>query len=347
MTSTTEPIEPVDEPIAQKVTGDDPVEAARMSFGDHLEELRTTLIRALIGVAIATAAALACGNAVLEIVFRPLWLVQRANGLQPNLQSLAPSDAFTAYLKMSVMVGLIISMPWVLYQVWSFVAAGLYSYEKKFAKRLTFASTGLFVTGVFFLYFIVLPIVLQFFITFNRAFEAGAIAPAGIERLLLGTLDEPKTSAESDSFTQIPVFTGDPKSAKPGDAWIDPATSRLIIKREKGHWSVPLEPGAVAPAVDSQFAVPAYISFVLMLALAFGIAFETPIVVCFLAWSGLVTTAAMSRGRRHVILAMVILAAILTPPDVVSQILLALPMYCLFEGGLRVARVIERRKAAE
>jgi len=318
-----------------------------MSFGDHLEELRSRVIRALIGVAITTVAALACGNAVLEIVFRPLWLVQRANGLQPNLQSLAPSDAFTAYLKMAVMVGLIVSMPWVLYQAWSFVAAGLYSFERRFAKQLTFASTGLFVAGVFFLYFIVLPIVLQFFVTFNRAFEAGAIAPAGLERLLLGTPDEPVASAEVEAFAQIPVFSGDPKEAKPGDAWIDSTTSRLVIKRKKGHWSVPLEPGVVAPAVDSQFAVPAYISFVLMLALAFGIAFETPIVVCFLAWSGIVTTAAMARGRRHVILAMVVLAAILTPPDVISQLLLALPMYCLFEGGLRIARVIERRKAAE
>jgi Sec-independent protein secretion pathway component TatC len=317
-----------------------------MSFGDHLEELRSAVIRALLGVAVATVAALACGNTVLEIVFRPLWLVQHANGLQPKLQSLAPSDAFAAYLKMAVMAALIVSMPWALYQAWSFVAAGLYSYEKRFAKRLTFASTGLFVAGVFFLYFIVLPIVLQFFISFNRAFKAGAIAPAGLERLLLGGEDDVPAMPEESALTQIPVFSGDPSEARPGDAWIDSATSRLVIKRADGYWSVPLEPGAVAPAVDSQFAVPAYISFVLMLALAFGIAFETPIVVCFLAWSGLVTTAAMARGRRHVILGIVVLAAILTPPDVVSQCLLALPMYFLFEAGIRVARVIERRKAS-
>ncbi len=334
------------EPIAQKVTGGDPVEEARMSFGDHLEDLRSTVIRALVGVVIATVGALACGNGVLEIVFRPLWLVQRANGLQPNLQSLAPSDAFTAYLKMAVMVGLIVSMPWVLYQAWSFVAAGLYSHEKRFAKTLTFASSGLFVAGVFFLYFIVLPIVLQFFITFNRAFEAGAIAPAGLERLILGAEAERITEYSEEALAQIPVFSGDPKASKPGDAWIDSTTSRLIIKRSEGYWSVPLEPGSVAPAVDSQFAVPAYISFVLMLSLAFGIAFETPIVVCFLAWSGIVTTAVMAKSRRHVILAMVVFSAVLTPPDVISQVLLALPMYCLFEGGLRIARVVERRKAA-
>jgi len=341
MTPTTTPLSS----IAQRVTGDDPVDAARMSFGDHLEELRSTVVRSLLGVALATVVALACGNTVLEIVFRPLWLVQMANGLQPNLQSLSPSDAFSAYLKMAVLAGLIVSMPWVLYQIWLFIAAGLYAHEKRFAKRLTFASSGLFAAGVFFMYFIVLPIVLQFFITFNRAFEATSIAPAGLERLLLGTRDRVDVKPETKIPAKIPVLAADPKNAKPGDAWIDKKTSRLVIKRAKGHWSIPLEPGAVAPAVDSQFAVPSYISFVLMLSLAFGIAFETPIIVCFLAWSGLVTTAAMARGRRHVILGVVIMAAVLTPPDVISQLLLAFPMYFLFEAGVRFARMIERRKA--
>jgi len=324
---------------------DDAADAGRMSFGDHLEDLRSTVIRALVGVVAATGVALACGNTVLEIVFRPLWVVQRTNGLQPNLQSLGPSDAFAAYLKISVMAGLIVSMPWVLYQAWSFIASGLYSHEKKFAKILTLASSGLFAVGVLFLYWIALPIVLQFFITFNRAFDASAIAPSGIERLLLGSEQKSADLPEIGTFPKIPVANSEPKNAKPGDAWVDSSTSRLIIKRKEGHWSVPLEPGSSAPAVDSQFAVPSYVSFVLMLALAFGIAFETPIIVCFLAWSGLVTTTQMAQGRRHVILVMVVLAAVLTPPDVISQLLLAVPMYMLFEVGIRVARVIERRKA--
>ena len=95
--------------------------------------------------------------------------------------------------------------------------------------------------------------------------------------------------------------------------------------------------------LHSQFALDFYISFVLMLALAFGIAFETPVVVFFLAWTGIVTTAAMGRARRYVLFATVILAAMLTPPDVISQLLLAGPMYLLFELGIFVARITERK----
>ena len=95
--------------------------------------------------------------------------------------------------------------------------------------------------------------------------------------------------------------------------------------------------------MHSQFALDYYISFVLMLALAFGIAFETPIVVFFLSWSGLVPTAKMARGRRYVVLGVIITSAMLTPPDVISQLLLAGPMYLLFEIGLLVARATERK----
>ena len=99
--------------------------------------------------------------------------------------------------------------------------------------------------------------------------------------------------------------------------------------------------------MQSQFAIDYYVSFVLVLALAFGIAFETPIVVLFLAWSRLVSTRTMARGRRYVLLGTVVVAAVLTPPDIISQLLLALPIYLLFELGLLVARTTERKKPAE
>jgi sec-independent protein translocase protein TatC len=99
--------------------------------------------------------------------------------------------------------------------------------------------------------------------------------------------------------------------------------------------------------MHSQFALDFYISFVLTLALAFGIAFETPIVVFFLSWTKLVPTAKMAAGRRYVLLAVVVTAAILTPPDVISQLLLAGPMYLLFELGLVIARIIERRPSPQ
>ena len=110
--------------------------------------------------------------------------------------------------------------------------------------------------------------------------------------------------------------------------------------------SISLETGVSGHVMRSQFAIDFYISFVLMLALAFGIAFETPIVVFFLGWTGIVPTATMVRGRRYVLLGTLVASAILTPPDIISQMLLAGPMYLLFELGIGIARLVERRSAA-
>ena len=142
---------------------------------------------------------------------------------------------------------------------------------------------------------------------------------------------------------QVPLLSEDPAALSPGDVWVNTTTRRLMVNTSTGIMSIALEPGKMSPAMHSQFALDFYISFVLMLALAFGIAFETPVVVFFLAWTGIVTTAAMGRARRYVLFGTVIAAAMLTPPDVISQILLAGPMYLLFELGILVARIIERK----
>src|SRR3990172_4500330 len=146
----------VDDPTrphySDAVHEDENIEATRMSFGEHLEELRSCLIRALVGVAIVAVFTFIFGRDILNIIFRPLWMVQFANGLQPNLQALAPTDAFTAYLKISLLSALILAMPWVLHQTWNFVALGLYTKEKRFIRGVVWASSGLFVLGVLFLY---------------------------------------------------------------------------------------------------------------------------------------------------------------------------------------------------
>ena len=320
------------------------LEPSRMSFGDHLDELRRCLMLALGGVAITTVAALAMGNHILEFIFQPLWFVQQANGLQPRVQALSPIDGFASYLKIGLMTGLIVAMPWVLYQVWRFVASGLYEKERRFATRLTIASTGLFAVGVLFLYYIVLPIVLQFFITFNSRLDSSSVRATAFQRLLTSESPKPQPVAPDLDTLHVPVFDEDPADPDAGELWVNAQTRRLVLQTRTGPWSIPFEPGATVHAVESQFAISAYISFVLMLALAFGIAFETPVVVFFLAWTGLVTTAKMASSRRHVLGGMVIMAAVMTPPDVVSQLLLAGPMYALFEIGICVAKVVERRR---
>ncbi len=310
-----------------------------MSFGDHLDELRSSLIRALIGAALATALALALGTDILQIILYPLLKVQRANGMQPSVQALAPVAAFAAYLKIGFLSGLILSMPWLLHQGWRFVASGLYEKEQRFARWLIGPSVLLFAVGVAFLYFVVLPIVLQFFITFNKSFgmsDLGTIVAATSADALDATRVPPALPAD------IPLLEIDPPDPAVGKAWVNTSTNRLMVRTEKGTLSTALDPGPAAPVMQSQFAIDFYISFVLMLALAFGIAFEMPVVVFFLAWSGIVSTRDMGKARRYVLLATVVVAAVLTPPDVISQVMLAGPMYLLFELGMFTAKFAER-----
>ena len=316
-----------------------------MSFGDHLEELRTCLIRALLGTALATIVALVFGQDILNIVCRPLFQVQQANGLAPSLQILSPSAGFIEYLKIGFLSGLLVSGPWVLYQVWRFVASGLYEKEQQFVRMLLPSSAVLFGGGVLFLYFVVLPVVLGFFIRFNQSF--GTFVPQAVVAEVDQSSPTPDASAGPVGLPGLSVdlLVQDPKSPAPGRVWYNTTTHRLMVQTEDEVWSTSLERGAAAVTMQSQFAIDFYVSFVLLLALAFGIAFETPIVVVFLSWSGIVPVESMMRGRRYVLLGAVLLAAMLTPPDVVSQLLLAGPMYLLFEVGIMAARVIERRGA--
>jgi len=319
---------------------------SRMSFGDHLDELRIRMIRALVGAMIGTIVCLIFGKWILEVIFAPLLVVQYRNELPPQLQVLAPTAAFTAYLKIGVLSGLIISMPWVLYQIWAFVASGLFTHERRFVKMLIPASIGLFVVGVLFLYWIVLPVVLHFFVSFNKGFSAHDLTPTPFQQLLLPEAETPPASMQDVQPVKLPILTEDPLNPDEGEMWVNAVTRRFLCNTPSGIWSVALEPGGSSPVMRSQFAIDFYISFVLILALAFGIAFETPIVVFFLAWTGIVSTAAMIRGRRYVLLGTVVAAAMLTPPDVISQILLAGPMYLLFELGILVARTVQRKPAS-
>ena len=330
---------------------DDLFDSTRMSFGDHLEELRARLLLGLAGVFVAVLVSLAFGRGVLEILYRPLLVVQAANKIAPSLQVLSPTTGFTSYLKIAVLTGLIVSMPWLLFQIWQFVASGLYPKERRFVRRLVPLSIVLFATGVVFLYFVVLPVVLHFLIRFNKGYDAVDLTPTVIERVLLGQGDDgaeeasdgntsSSDGAQSSSVLNIPTRRSDPKDPATGDLWFNLSTGRLMLQTEDGVMSKLLDRGAVGATMQSQFAIDFYVSFVLMLALAFGLAFETPIVVCFLGRTGIVPIPVMAQGRRYVLLGIVVLAAMLTPPDVISQLLLAGPMYLLFEGGLLIARLI-------
>ncbi len=186
-----------------------------------------------------------------------------------RLKTLAPAEAFVAYMKIALISGLILTCPWVFYQIWMFVAAGLYPHERQYVRTAVPFSAGLFVIGALFFLFVVARLSLRFFLMF-------------------------------------------------GD----------IV------------------GVANNWTLQRYISFITVLMLVFGVAFQTPIAIFILVRTGLVGLPALRRARKYVLLAIFIIAAIATPPDIVSQILLAIPLYGLYELGMVLA-VLAKKKAEE
>ncbi len=239
-----------------------------MSLGDHLEELRMRLLFALGGLLLAVVICLIpfFFNYIKEFIYYP------HNKVMPEMSLivLAPADPFIVYMKIALIAGLIISSPWIFYQLWMFVVAGLYPRERQYVHLAVPFSAALFITGALFFLCIVAPISLRFFLQFGE--------------------------------------------------FIDVTPSWTLQK---------------------------YISFVTVLMLVFGIGFQTPIAIFFLNRTGLVSIPALRRSRKYVLLLIVIIAAIATPPDVVSQITLAIPLYLLFELGILLSCFASRKKNSQ
>ena len=228
----------------------------------HLVELRSRLLKiaaAVIGVFVCL---LPFAKHIYEVVSAPMLEVL------PGGRMIATEVAspLLAPFKLTFFVALFIAMPVVLYQVWAFVAPGLYRKEKKFAFPLLFSSIVLFYAGVCFAYFVVFPLIFGFMT---------AIAPEGVE-----------------------VMTD----------------------------------------------ISSYLSFISMIVLAFGVAFEVPVATVLLVWTGLVTTEKLSKARPYVFLAAFVVGMFLTPPDVISQTLLAVPVYLLYELGIIMARIFAPKR---
>ena len=233
-----------------------------MSVGEHLDELRRRLIYAILGLVLATAGMLYFGRELIGILSAPYLTILAEKGMQARPAVFTVTDAFLTYFRASLLAGLILASPWIFYQLWQFIATGLYPREKRLIHWAAPLSAGLFVLGSLFFLIIVSYPMLRFFMAFTL--------------------------------------------------WMD--LEPVIRLRE-------------------------LIAFMTNLMLVFGLAFQTPILVVLLARTGLVSTRTMSRYRRHVIVAMLILAALVTSPSPVDQIALALPMWLLYELGLLLARV--------
>lgn len=296
----------------------------RMSLGDHLEELRSRLIRAIWGFVVAFVGCLIIGkDTVLAFFCKPLLDVLRDYDLNTQLYSTDASDTFTLYLRVSAILACVVASPWMLYQLWQFVAAGLYPNERKTVTKFIPLSILLLSTGVVFAFFVVLPWTLQFFIYFTSDIN-------------LPSSYEPVATTQSAEVFKIPLLLGDPVTTEDGQMWINLVQNRVKLSIHGEIRTLQFGPeNLVAPIIT----IPGYISLVLMTILLFALSFQLPLVILALARIGIVDAVELKAMRKVVYFVLVIVAAVITPGDVVTAtVALIFPLIGLYELGIWLAR---------
>lgn len=237
--------------------------SAELPLMSHLIEMRDRLLRVVLAVLLIFLGVFYFANDLYHIVATPL-MQHLPEGA--SMISTKPAGTFFTPMKLALVLSIFAAMPFILYQMWAFVAPGLYAHERKLILPLLISSTGLFYAGMAFAYYVVFPLMFSFFI---------AVAPEGVT-----------------------VMTD----------------------------------------------ISEYLDFVLKIFFAFGVAFEVPIATILLVWTGATTPEKLAGKRPFIIVGAFVIGMLLTPPDMISQTLLAIPMWMLFEVGLIASRYFLRMK---
>ncbi|MCX7978848.1 MAG: twin-arginine translocase subunit TatC [Bdellovibrionaceae bacterium] len=237
-------------------------EQKQQSLIEHLEDLKSCLQSSFIGILVGAVCCFYLAEEIFNIIRGPI------EPLLPggSLIYTGPLDKIIAYLKIAVISGVVVSTPWWVYQIWKFVAPGLYKNEKRFSVKFVAAGTSLFVLGVGFSYFIVLPMALKFLLNFG------------------------------------------------------------------------------APQDKPMISINEYLSFFLQITLIFGVAFELPLVLATLALLGIISAEFLRQYRRYAVVIMSVLSAIITPPDLLSMVLMLVPMIFLYEASIFVVWMLEKNR---
>ena len=230
---------------------------------NHLFEMRDRLLRAVVAILVVFLCAFYFANDIYHFVATPL-MQHLPEG--SSMISTKPAGTFFTPMKLALMMSIFVAMPFILYQLWAFVAPGLYAHERKLIMPLVITSTLLFYAGMAFAYFVVFPLMFGFFIA--------------------------------------------------------------------------VTPQDVAVMTD----IGEYLDFILKIFFAFGVAFEVPIATILLVYTGATTPESLAKKRPYIIVGAFVVGMMLTPPDIISQTLLALPMWVLFELGLIASRYFVRMK---
>jgi sec-independent protein translocase protein TatC len=298
----------------------------RMTVGEHLEELRRRLIHALVGFFVVLVICLTFAKShVVPAFCAPLTQTQEKYDINAQLVTDEVGEAFMVYIKISIITAAALSAPWMLYQLWLFVAAGLYPAERKYITRYLPLSIILLISGMMLVYFLVLPWTLDFFIGFGM----GIPQP--------GQTEAPTTAPITQPFIlQIPSVAGEPVRKVDKQLWFDTVDKQLKFF-VNGQTRV-ISFGS-SELVRQEFTLSHYIDLVVAMLIAFGLSFQLPLVVLTLARIGIIEVDTLRNSRRYVYFSMAIAAAIITPgQDIPSLIGLTVPLCLLFELGIWLAR---------
>lgn len=301
----------------------------RMTLGDHLEELRMRMFLGLIGYVIALIVCFVFGEEVVRFFCHPLIWALEKNKLPPNLITTEASEGFMTYVKISMISAAVLAGPWMLYQLWQFVAAGLYPHERKYVTKYLPFSIVLLILGMAFMYYVVLPITLQFFIGFQLGGMPTVYGNPPID-----------TSASSTAPVVIPFLHGDPPNPVPGQIWVDVVQHRVKLFFDG---SVRIIQFGSDQLVTPMITLSQYIDMVLSMLIGFGLAFQLPLVVLLLVRIGIITVPQLRQFRKYAYFLIAIIAAVIVPDVVGGMLALMAPLIVLYELGIILgARAVKK-----
>jgi len=320
----------------------------RMTLGEHLEELRSRMIRALVGLAVGAAICFGLIEYIMAFLTSMMYATLRAQGQEAVMIQIHPAEQFMIELKVALIIGLMISAPYSLTQIWGFVAAGLYPKERRWVNRFAPVSIALFFVGALFFVVVASPLLLSFLISYRTSYPdlsrylPSFLVPYANVRAIASP-NEP--GGYWPTTQQVASFDHDPKDPLQGVPWLNRTQRELRIHYGANTYTLShLQEVVEGNVIKPEIRIGEFIPFMLQLAAAFGIGFQVPVVVAFLAATGIAQTKDMARLRRHVYFVMAIVAAVVTPPDPGSMLMLLGPMIGLFEIGLFAGRGIERKR---
>jgi sec-independent protein translocase protein TatC len=295
---------------------------ASMSLGQHLEDLRRRLAFAILGLVPILVLSLTFGKSILEFLIAPAKAILLREGYSDSFIITGPLELFNTYFYISIVSAVALGAPWILYQIWRFVAPGLYERERRFVYLILPLSTTLVIASIIFLFRVALPMTLSFLITFGSDVgqheKKTADLPPGVVLPLMPTLD------------------ADPPAPAAGSYWYNREFHEIRVCAQvvEGVADIRTVQSLKPVGVRPEYRINEYVKLLLALSLAFAAGFQAPVIVLLLGWAGIVTPAFLRKYRKHSFLICAIAAALLTPGDVSSMFAMLVPLYLLFELGI-------------